>query len=116
MFGAGTILLASHVASPFVGTASAQAAMTANQFKAKVVGKTLVAKRFGRAIQIVYSSNGTVKMNTPLGPASGNWVFRSGKLCTNITQGPRTGNRCGALVDLGGGRFRGDRGTMQIAR
>lgn len=96
--------------------AAAEGPMTASQFNAKVVDKTLVAKRFGRSIRMIYRSNGTIEINTPFGLATGTWVFEGGKLCANITQGPRTGRRCGGLVDLGGGQFRGQRGIVQIAR
>lgn len=91
----------------------AQAApLTAEGFQQKIVGKTLVAKRFGMSVTIRYKADGTVQIETPRGPGGGTWSASGDKICVKITSGPRTGSNCGQVEDLGNGKFRNPRGQV----
>lgn len=90
------------------------ARLTEQQFRAEIVGGTLVGSRFGLKVRLSFRDDGSVLINSPRGPATGTWSFKNGEICTLITSGPRKGGRCGWMEKVGDGQYRNKQGRTVV--
>ncbi|MEL6750971.1 MAG: hypothetical protein AAFO70_02710 [Pseudomonadota bacterium] len=90
--------------------------LNAEQFQAELVGKKLETKRMGLRARLVFSPDGRVALNAPVGAAEGTWTMAGKRLCVKMKSGPRQGERCGTLTKLADGRYMNSQGRVFTAR
>ncbi len=86
--------------------------MSKNQIEQQLIGKTLLSKRNGISVRLLFSDDKTVQMKALIMSASGTWAYRDNGLCMNLTSGPKKGETCMEFEDLGDGKYRNSEGMI----
>ena len=110
-FAFGSLLVASAFAigaSPAIAASGTQ--LTKEQISQKIIGKTLMGKRMGMPVQILYKVDGTITMKAPFMSGSGTWTYSNNGICMTMTRGPRRGKNCITFQHLGDNKYRNSKG------
>ncbi len=87
-----------------------------DQFVDQIVGRELVSKKRGMKVKIKYHADGLVEIASPFFSVNGKWKFVDGKICADISSGPKKGNRCMVLNKIGPNQYQSSNGqTMTVS-
>ncbi len=86
-------------------------AMNPSEVRAAMLGKTIVARRWGVSIRLKYRHNGTVGASSLLGSNKGTWYFRGNRVCTVFPKGPGAGSACVTFTRTGKNSFVSSKGV-----
>lgn len=92
-------------------TARSAELLSKAQIDQEIIGKTLVGKRMGMAVRIIYRHDGVVTINSSILSGSGKWRFGEDGVCMDMIRGPRLTKSCVSFEALGGGKYRNSEGV-----
>ena len=104
--------------SVVVATLSPAAAqqLTADEFRAELVGRKLETKTMGLPARLVFAADNTVTIQAPVGASEGTWSIQGEQICMTIVSGPQPGTRCGGFERAGNGRYANGQGQIFTVR
>ena len=75
--------------------------LTAEQIQNEMLNKTIVTRRFGMRITMLYGDGGIVSANSMLGSVNGTWKAQGNRICSTFPRGPAKGTSCVSFRRLG---------------
>lgn len=85
--------------------------LSKEQIDQEIIGKTLVGKRMGMAVRVIYHHDGGVTIKSLIMSGSGKWRYDQDGLCMDLVRGPRLTKSCVTFESLGGGKYRNSEGV-----
>ncbi|HEY9081582.1 hypothetical protein [Magnetovibrio sp.] len=92
-------------------TARSEELLSKAQIDQEIIGKTLVGRRMGMAVRVIYHQDGAVTINSPILSGSGKWRYGQDGLCMDLVRGSHLTKSCVTFVSLGGGKYRNSEGV-----
>ena len=86
--------------------------LTNEEFAQQIVGKTLLAKRRGMTMRLVFAPEGTLSMKALLMKASGTWRYSKQGVCITMETGPRKGTNCVTFERIGKNKYKSSEGKI----
>ena len=105
------ILLTASIFIGFVDVANA-GQLSTTEINSIFSGQSFEMKRMGMKIKVSYFEGGKLTLSSLLFSGEGSWKAANDQLCVNITKGPRKGENCIFLEDLGNGKYKSSDGAI----
>ena len=101
----------------FMAAEASAEPMAGADIQAKIIGHSFDVRRMGMRVRMTHSTGGDVTLSSALFEGEGTWTVVGDELCVNIIKGPRKGENCVTLTDLGSGSYRTSDGvTLNAAQ